>query len=70
MTSMAAALAASLPQVLPNAPKIDPLANVPTKVPQRMEGVVDAEALREVESLGISSLVSGEALRSYLPLVF
>jgi translation initiation factor 3 subunit H len=52
--SMAAALAASLPApVLPQAeaqPQV-------TKVPQRLEGVVDPEALRDVESVSLNSLV-------------
>lgn len=59
MTSMAAALAASLPapaaarptQSISAAPKS-------TQVPQRMEGVVDVEAAREVESVQLNSLVS------------
>lgn len=52
---MAAALAAKLPAPAPvqqSAPQ--PQA---TKVPQRMEGVVDPEATREVESVQLSSLV-------------
>ena len=56
MTSMAAALAASLPA----APvvKKDEGAPQSVKVPQRMEGVVDVDASREVESVQLSSLVS------------
>jgi translation initiation factor 3 subunit H len=51
---MAAALAASLPApVLPQAeaqPQV-------TKVPQRLEGVVDPDALRDVESVSLNALV-------------
>lgn len=64
MTSMAAALAASLPapsvarptQSISAAPKS-------TQVPQRMEGVVDVEAAREVESVQLNSLVSEGLVR-------
>ncbi len=61
MTTMAATLAASLPRA-PVGP-VPPLAaqtNGPstTKVPQRMEGVLDVEGAREVESINLNSLVS------------
>jgi hypothetical protein len=52
--SMAAALAASLPA--PVAPQAESQPQV-TKVPQRLEGVVDPEALRDVESVSLNSLV-------------
>ena len=52
--SMAAALAASLPA--PVAPQVEFQPQV-TKVPQRLEGVVDPEALRDVESVSLNSLV-------------
>lgn len=55
MTSMAAALAASLPA--PVLPTVAPQPQV-TKVPQRLEGVVDPEALRDVESVKLNALVS------------
>lgn len=61
MTSMAATLAASLPR-LPVAPIPQPVTqpNGPssTKVPQRMEGVVDVEGAKEVETVNLNSLVS------------
>lgn len=58
MTSMAAALAASLPAPVVRAPT--PLqAPKATAVPQRLEGVVDAEAARDVESVKLNSLVRG-----------
>ncbi len=60
MTSMAATLAASLarlpvatlpqPASIPNGPRS-------IKVPQRMEGVVDVEGAKEVESINLNSLV-------------
>jgi translation initiation factor 3 subunit H len=56
MTSMAATLAASLP-ALPAAKSAAPATPAPAKVPQRMEGVVDPEALRDVESIQLNSLV-------------
>ncbi|RSH87158.1 hypothetical protein EHS25_003649 [Saitozyma podzolica] len=56
MTSMAAALAASLPA--PTQQRVaTPQPAAPTKVPQRMEGVVDVEAAREVETVQLNSLV-------------
>lgn len=51
---MAAALAASLPA--PVLPQADAQPQV-TKVPQRLEGVVDPEALRDVESVSLNALV-------------
>ena len=51
---MAAALAASLPA--PVVPQAESQPQV-TKVPQRLEGVVDPEALRDVESVSLNSLV-------------
>ncbi|ORY26785.1 hypothetical protein BCR39DRAFT_540206 [Naematelia encephala] len=59
MTSMAAALAASLPQPAPVAvaPNPSSLPNGGVKVPQRMEGAIDVDASREVESVQLSSLV-------------
>lgn len=53
--SMAAALAASLPA--PVLPQAAPQPQV-TKVPQRLEGVVDPEAARDVESVKLNALVS------------
>ena len=53
-TSMAATLAASLPA--PVLPTSAPQPQV-TKVPQRLEGVVDPEALRDVESVKLNALV-------------
>lgn len=59
-TSMAAALAASLPApVLPTAP-VEPQT---TKVPQRLEGFVDPEAQRNVESIKLNSLVFMKMLK-------
>jgi translation initiation factor 3 subunit H len=52
--SMAAALAASLPA--PVIPQAEAQPQV-TKVPQRLEGVVDPEALRDVESVSLNALV-------------
>ena len=62
MTSMAATLAASLPRI-PIAPAPQPTIpqlNGPssTKVPQRMEGVVDVEAAKEIDSVKLNSLAS------------
>lgn len=60
MASMAATLAASLPRP-PLVPVAQPnQSNGPstTKVPQRMEGVVDVEGTKEVESVNLNSLVS------------
>ena len=56
MTSMAAALAASLPA----APVVKQVSQAPksVQVPQRMEGVVDVDATRDIESVQLSSLVS------------
>lgn len=54
-TSMAATLAASLPA--PVLPSSAPQPQV-TKVPQRLEGVVDPEALRDVESVKLNALVN------------
>jgi len=53
---MAAALAASLPA----APIVKQVSQAPksVQVPQRMEGVVDVDAAREIESVQLSSLVS------------
>ena len=66
MTSMAATLAASLPRP-PVVPVPQPAAqrNAPssTKVPQRMEGVLDVEASREVETVKLNSLVGSHFLR-------
>lgn len=59
---MAAALAAKLPAPAP-VQQSAPQPQV-TKVPQRMEGVVDPEATREVESVQASSLVCLPAMRS------
>lgn len=57
---MAAALAASLPApVLPTAP-VEPQI---TKVPQRLEGFVDPEAQRDVESIKLNSLVFMKMLK-------
>lgn len=58
MTSMAAALAASLPAAISRQVTPLPAAQQPSKVPQRLEGVVDVEAAREVENVSLSSLVS------------
>ena len=62
---MAAALAASLPApvqaILPTAQT----APTPTKVPQRLEGVVDAEAARDVEAVSLNSLVCTRLLSSH-----
>lgn len=58
MTSMAAALAASLPAAVSTQATPQPAAQQPSKVPQRLEGVVDVEAAREVENVSLSSLVS------------
>ncbi|WWD20919.1 hypothetical protein CI109_105397 [Kwoniella shandongensis] len=67
MTSMAAALAASLPAATSVRQSNNTAnqtssagasaANNATKVPQRLEGVVDVEAGREVESVSLNSLV-------------
>ncbi|OCF45604.1 translation initiation factor 3 subunit H [Kwoniella heveanensis CBS 569] len=59
MTSMAAALAASLPAAVSRQATPQPSATAqPAKVfPQRLEGVVDVEGAREVESVQLSSLV-------------
>jgi hypothetical protein len=62
--SMAAALAASLPA--PVAPQAESQPQV-TKVPQRLEGVVDPEALRDVESVSLNSLVRVISFGSTLP---
>jgi hypothetical protein len=60
---MAAALAASLPA--PTQQRVaTPQPAAPTKVPQRMEGVVDVEAAREVETVQLNSLVCAELHRS------
>lgn len=58
MTSMAAAIAASLPAVQA-APTPAP-APAPAKVPARMEGFLDVEAAREVESVKLNSLVCSQ----------
>jgi hypothetical protein len=58
MTSMAAALAASLPAPVAPTPA-QQSAPKATSVPQRLEGVIDPEAAREVESVKLNSLVSG-----------
>lgn len=55
---MAAALAASLPAAISRQATPQPAAQQPSKVPQRLEGVVDVEAAREVENVSLSSLVS------------
>ena len=57
--SMAATLAASLPA--PVLPTAAPQPQV-TKVPQRLEGVVDPEALRDVESVKLNALVCYQAI--------
>ncbi|WVR08812.1 hypothetical protein IAU60_005870 [Kwoniella sp. DSM 27419] len=56
MTSMAAALAASLPTTVVRQATPQPVAQ-PKQFPQRLEGVVDVEGAREVESVQLSSLV-------------
>jgi hypothetical protein len=53
--SMAAALAASLPA--PVAPQAESQPQV-TKVPQRLEGVVDPEALRDVIRVHLTGVES------------
>ncbi|BEI79703.1 hypothetical protein CcaverHIS002_0102320 [Cutaneotrichosporon cavernicola] len=53
MTSMAAAIAASLPAQVAPTPAPAP---APAKVPARMEGFLDVEAAREVESVKLNSL--------------
>jgi hypothetical protein len=58
MTSMAAALAATLPAA-PIAKPVEQTQQA-VKVPQRMEGVVDVDASRDVESVQLSSLVRVE----------
>lgn len=58
---MAAALAASLPA--PVLPQADAQPQV-TKVPQRLEGVVDPEALRDVESVSLNALVRVSSCRT------
>lgn len=55
MTSMAAAIAASLPAQVTPEPTPAP---APAKVPARMEGFLDVEASRDVESVKLNSLVS------------
>ncbi|KAI9637150.1 uncharacterized protein MKK02DRAFT_45862 [Dioszegia hungarica] len=56
MASMAATLAASLPApVVAQKPK-EQSSSQSAKVPQRMEGVLDVEAAREVESVNLNSL--------------
>lgn len=55
MTSMAAAIAASLPAQATPEPAPAP---APAKVPARMEGFLDVEASRDVESVKLNSLVS------------
>lgn len=60
---MAAALAASLPAAISRQATPQPAAQQPSKVPQRLEGVVDVEAAREVENVSLSSLVSRLVLR-------
>lgn len=58
MSSMAATLAASLPApTIAQKPK-DQSGTQSAKVPQRMEGVLDVEAARDVESVNLNSLVS------------
>ncbi|TYJ56826.1 hypothetical protein B9479_002436 [Cryptococcus floricola] len=57
MTSMAAALAASLPSAASRQTTPLPQKEAASKVPQKLEGAVDAEALREVESVQLNSLV-------------
>jgi hypothetical protein len=56
MTSMAAALAASLPAAIVPTP-VKNVVSGGAKVPARMEGVVDVEGNKEVESVRINSLV-------------
>ncbi|WWC98415.1 hypothetical protein V866_005306 [Kwoniella sp. B9012] len=61
MTSMAAALAASLPAAISRTGTPQPASTQqqqqPKQFPQRLEGVVDVEAAREVESVQLNSLV-------------
>ncbi|WVW80707.1 hypothetical protein I302_102693 [Kwoniella bestiolae CBS 10118] len=62
MTSMAAALAASLPAAISRTGTPQPSTTTqqqqqPKQFPQRLEGVVDVEAAREVESVQLNSLV-------------
>jgi hypothetical protein len=56
MTSMAAAIAASLPAQAAPSPTPAP-APATAKVPARMEGFLDADGAREVESVKLNSLV-------------
>jgi translation initiation factor 3 subunit H len=58
MTSMAATLAASLPAPTITQKQKEQNFTQSAKVPQRMEGVLDVEAAREVESVNLNSLVS------------
>ncbi|WOO82258.1 Eukaryotic translation initiation factor 3 subunit H [Vanrija pseudolonga] len=60
MTSMAAAIAASLPAQTAPTPAPAP---APAKVPARMEGFLDVEAARDVESVKLSSLVFLKVLK-------
>ncbi|WWC64947.1 uncharacterized protein I303_107561 [Kwoniella dejecticola CBS 10117] len=60
MTSMAAALAASLPAAISRTATPQPATSStqqPKQFPQRLEGVVDVEAARDVESVQLNSLV-------------
>lgn len=57
MTSMAAALAASLPAA-PVVKQNTDTSHQAVKVPQRLEGVVDVDASRDIERVQLSSLVS------------
>ncbi len=62
MTSMAAALAASLPA--PVVPTLKPenndaRAGSSVHVPQRMEGLIDPEGVKPIERVALGSLVSG-----------
>lgn len=69
MTSMAAALAASLPAAISRQATPQPAAQQPSKVPQRLEGVVDVEAAREVENVSLSSLVSRKVALGFPPIM-
>ncbi|WVO13668.1 hypothetical protein L204_101289 [Cryptococcus depauperatus] len=57
MASMAATLAASLPTAVSRQVTSPPAPPQPSNVPQRLEGVVDVEAAKEVETVQLNSLV-------------
>ena len=69
-TSMAAAIAASLPTVPTPAQQQKQSEkagqNASVQVPQRMEGLIDPEGLKGVDSVALSSLVSLHALYGFL----